>query len=149
METSRCAVFDAATVVGDRWTMLILREALHGKTHFDEFERGLGVATNVLSSRLKLLLGNDLLERRRSAGPGSRLTYHLTEKGRAFFPVYVALKSWADQWWPQSDRAGVRLYDVKTGEEIVAAALARADGSEIRCEDMVCKLCTSRSEALA
>nr|WP_291453389.1 winged helix-turn-helix transcriptional regulator [Cupriavidus sp.] len=71
--------------------MLILREALHGKTHFDEFERGLGVATNVLSSRLKLLLGNDLLERRRSAGPGSRLTYHLTEKGRAFFPVYVAL----------------------------------------------------------
>ncbi|MCA3236319.1 MAG: hypothetical protein INH06_29095, partial [Cupriavidus sp.] len=75
----------------------------------------------------------------------------LAEGSFAFMRLVLQqpVKSWADQWWPQSDRAGVRLYDVKTGEEIVAAALARADGSEIRCEDMVCKLCTSRSEALA
>lgn len=138
MEESRCAVFDAVGIVGDRWTLLILREAFCGRTHFDEFEKRLGVASNILSSRLKVLMKHELLERRCSSGSGRRSTYHLTEKGGAFFPVYVALKTWADQCWPQDDGTRTRLYDVRTNKEIVAAALVRADGTEIVWKDMAC-----------
>lgn len=136
MVERRCAVADVTRVVGDRWALLIMREALYGRTRFDEFEKGLGVASNVLSARLRSLVEYGLLERRTNTA-GRRHTYHLSEKGKAFFPVYVALKSWADQWSPEVEGAVTRLCDAKTGKEIRAAPLVRADGSEIVCEDMV------------
>ena len=113
-----------------------MREAFYGHTRFDAFERVLGVASNVLSARLKSLVGDGLLERR-SGAVARRPTYHLTEKGRAFFPVYVALKCWADEW--SSNREGVvtQLFDTRTGQQIRGAPLVRHDGSEIACEDVV------------
>jgi len=131
---SRCSVAEATRVLGDRWAILIMREAFYGRTRFDEFEKLTGMAPNILSSRLKSLVGYDVLERK-PCSTGKRKIYQLTAKGRAFFPVYVALKSWSDEWSGSDD--STRLCDVKTGRPIRSAPLLRADGSEICCEDVV------------
>jgi DNA-binding HxlR family transcriptional regulator len=130
----QCSVAEVTRVLGDRWAILIMREAFYGRTRFDEFEKLLGMAPNILSSRLKALLGCGVLERRPCAS-GKRQSYLLTEKGRAFFPVYIALKSWADEW--SGGGESTRLYDAKTGQAIQSAPLVRADGSEISCEDLI------------
>ncbi|ODV43915.1 hypothetical protein AWV79_13790 [Cupriavidus sp. UYMMa02A] len=131
-----CSVARAMRALGERWSILIIREAFYGITHFDDFERKLGVATNVLSARLKTLVEFGLMERKVGLA-GKRRTYHLTEKGKAFFPVYVALKSWADAWQPGGGDPAMRLCDAKTGEEIQVAPLVRSDGSKIVSDDLV------------
>ncbi len=117
-------------VLGERWSILILREAFYGATRFDEFQKRLGVAPNILSARLKTLAEHGVLEKR-SAAVGKRYTYHLTEKGQAFLPAYVALKGWADAWMLEGALPAARLFDATTGQEIRAAPLLRADGTPI------------------
>ena len=86
----RCPVARAMAVLGERWTILILREAFAGTTRFDEFERNLGIAPNILVARLSGLVEHGLLEK--AAAEGGRHDYRLTEKGRDAFPLYLALK---------------------------------------------------------
>ncbi|WP_371827468.1 winged helix-turn-helix transcriptional regulator [Cupriavidus sp. KK10] len=90
----------------------------------------------VLSGRLKSLVGAGLLERRSSV-EAKRPSYHLTEKGRAFFPVYVALKCWADDWSCSQEGVVTELFDARSGQRVRSAPLLREDGSEITCEDVV------------
>src|SRR5690554_5183193 len=101
----RCPVARSMAVLGERWAILVLREAFYGARRFEEFERHLGIAPNILSARLRSLVEHGLLERvpRRGAGAGAgagkgRHEYRLTEKGRDFFPAYLALKRWGDRW---------------------------------------------------
>ncbi len=130
----RCPVARAMAVLGERWAMLILREAFYGSTRFDEFERHLGIAPNILSARLRGLVAAGLLKR--VAAEGGRHAYRLTEKGRDVLPVYLALKRWGDRW--MGDAAGplIRLEDKVTGAEVSVAAPVRADGTPIRVEDL-------------
>lgn len=79
--------------LGERWTLLIVAEALAGRTHFDEFEKSLGVAPSTLAVRLRLLVEIGLLERR--GDRCNRLTYHLTEAGMALGPCFDLLTQWA------------------------------------------------------
>ncbi|MEE6179225.1 winged helix-turn-helix transcriptional regulator [Mycobacterium sp. 050134] len=90
-----CALARALTILGERWTLLIVRDAFHGLTRYDEFLRSLGLATNVLSARLQKLVEHGVMER-----SGSRGSYHLTEKGRDLFPVVLTLMAWADRHEP-------------------------------------------------
>src|ERR1700747_2054910 len=87
----RCALARALTILGERWTLLIVRDAFHGLTPYDEFLRSLGLATNVLSARLQKLVQHGVLERSTPRG-----SYHLTQKGRDLFPVVLTLMAWAD-----------------------------------------------------
>lgn len=80
-------------LLGERWTLLIVAEALSGHTHFDEFEKSLGVAPSTLAVRLRLLVEIGLLERRGERC--NRLTYHLTEAGLALGPCFDLLTQWA------------------------------------------------------
>ncbi|QUN32476.1 hypothetical protein KB879_33030 (plasmid) [Cupriavidus sp. KK10] len=82
------------------------------------------------------LVGGGLLERR-SGAPAKRHTYPLTEKGRAFFPVYVALKSWAYDWSGSTEGVVMQLFDARSGPQIRSAPLVREDGSEIVCDAVV------------
>src|SRR5579863_6158808 len=94
-----CSVARALAVVGERWTMLILREAFLGRRHFDEFQRGTGIARNILSSRLRDLVENGILERSTgSESEAGRIEYRLTRKGLELYPVVVALMRWGDTW---------------------------------------------------
>src|SRR6266849_7060607 len=82
-----CSIAKTLDVVGEWWTLLILRDAFGGTRRFDDFQASLGLARSVLTARLQKLTDHGLLERRASTQHPPRYEYHLTEKGRALYPV--------------------------------------------------------------
>ncbi|MEA2428710.1 MAG: hypothetical protein QOF37_2338 [Thermoleophilaceae bacterium] len=92
-----CSAARALEVVGERWTILIVRDAFLGVRRFDEFQRSLGIARNVLQGRLESLVENGILERVRYQKRPERFEYRLTEKGLDLWPVVVSLLAWGDR----------------------------------------------------
>lgn len=130
----RCPVARSMAVLGERWAMLVLREAFYGTTRFDAFEAHLGIAPNILSARLRDLIAHGLLEK--TPGPGARHEYRLTEKGRDFFPAYLALKTWADRWMTGPEGPLVVLEEAATGQPVVSPPVLNAEGSPLRPEEV-------------
>jgi len=98
-DTQVCSIARALELVGERWTLLILRNALFaGSTRYGEFQRSLGIATNILQNRLDGLVAAGIMERRPSAQQPDVSEYVLTAKGRDFAPALVALTEWGDRW---------------------------------------------------
>ena len=94
-----CSAARALEWVGERWTLLIVRDALFaGATRFSDFHKGLGIATNILTSRLDGLVEAGIMERRGYAQNPELHEYLLTDKGRELAPVIVALSEWGDRW---------------------------------------------------
>src|SRR5215469_4801763 len=93
----RCPVAATLQVVGDPWTLLILRDAFFGVRRFDDWQARLGVARNVLASRLKSLVEQGVLETRLYSEHPPRKDYVLTRKGRDLLPVIRSLKAWGDR----------------------------------------------------
>lgn len=94
-----CSMARAAGIIGDRWTLLIMRNALLGKTRFEQFRSGLGVADNILASRLTRLVQSGLLIKQPyQDGNRTRQHYRLTEAGAALRPVLEALAAWGHQY---------------------------------------------------
>lgn len=95
-----CSIKSTLAIVGDKWSLLLLREAFFGIRRFEDFHRILGCARNLLSERLTKLTANGLLERIAYQEPGQRRRdeYHLTEKGHDLQPVLIALMQWGDRW---------------------------------------------------
>jgi DNA-binding HxlR family transcriptional regulator len=115
---TECPAACALETVGEWWSILILRDAFQGMTRFDEFQKSLGIAPNILSRRLAHLVATGMLERRRYIERPPRYEYLLTPKGRDFFPVVVALFTWGNKHLaPQgealtlADRQDVRRLD--------------------------------------
>lgn len=92
-----CSVARTLELVGERWTILIVRDAFRGIRRFDDFQRSLGVARNVLQGRLERLVEHGILKRVRYQERPERFEYRLTEKGIDLWPVVVALLSWGDR----------------------------------------------------
>jgi DNA-binding HxlR family transcriptional regulator len=91
-------------LLGDWWTPLVLRELFYGIRRFDEIQKGLGIARNTLSDRLRRLVEEGLLEKQAYQSDPVRYDYVLTAKGRDFFPVLAAMSRWGDRWL--ADEAG-------------------------------------------
>ena len=89
-----CSLAKAVAITGEGWSMLILRDAVLGARTFGDFQKGLGIATNILSDRLKHLVENGVLERSGTKRPN----YRLTTMGWDLMPVLVALMQWGDRW---------------------------------------------------
>lgn len=98
LEDATCAIAQALDVVGDWWTLLIVRDAARGVRRFDELQRELGLSRKVLTERLRLLVEADVLTRVPYQERPVRHEYHLTARGRALLPVLVALQDWGDAW---------------------------------------------------
>lgn len=92
-----CSIARTLEIVGERWTLLILREAFVGTTRFDGFRERLGIARNILQSRLTLLVGEGLFERRLYQDRPPRFEYVLTPAGADLLPVMLALQAWGDR----------------------------------------------------
>ena len=92
-----CSVARALEVLGERWTLLIVRDALLGMRRFEDFQSDLGVSRGVLKTRLQLLSDEGILERRRYQERPERFEYRLTDKGRDLWPVLMALVKWGDR----------------------------------------------------
>jgi DNA-binding HxlR family transcriptional regulator len=85
-------------LLGDQWTLLVMREAFNGVRRFDRFQAELGIARNTLTERLDRLTGAGLLDRVRYQDRPARYEYPLTEMGRDLFPVLAAIIRWGDEW---------------------------------------------------
>jgi DNA-binding HxlR family transcriptional regulator len=96
--SQNCSVARTLELVGERWTILILRDAFLGVRRFDDFQRSLGVARNVLQARLARLVDNGLLERVRYQERPERFEYRLTDKGLDLWPIVVSLLAWGDRY---------------------------------------------------
>lgn len=105
-----CSVARAADVFGDAWTILILRDCIHGVTRFDEFQKSLQIARNTLSDRLTALVGAGVLTKRFYQDNPPRYEYLLTEMGHDLFPVISAMLAWGDKWLDGGNGPPVLLY---------------------------------------
>ena len=95
-----CSIARSLEIVGERWTLLILRDAVLGMTRFEEFQEDLGIATNTLTNRLKLLCDEQVLERVSDPDRPGRPKYVLTDKGRELAPALILLMKWGDRHYP-------------------------------------------------
>src|ERR1700681_5093019 len=131
-----CSMARAMEVVGYRWSILILREAYYGVRRFDEFEYYVGVAPNILSSRLKKFVDAGVMTRIPLPEHAGRYEYVLTEKGRDFFPAYLALKKWGDDWLAEPEGAQVVFRERAAGRPIEYPPLLSARGKPLQLEDI-------------
>ncbi len=113
-----CSVARALDILGDRWTFLILREAFFGIQFYDRFQANLGIATNILSHRLKRLVENGIMDRRRDPVDSRRIKYKLTEKGRDLYDVTLAFMKWGDKWLSDENGPPLTLYHKKCGQRL-------------------------------
>jgi len=93
-----CSIAQSLEIIGEWWTLLILRDAFLGIRRFDDFVERLGISRNVLTNRLDTLVDAGVLERRPYDEARGRFDYLLTDKGRALWPVMIALRQWGDEW---------------------------------------------------
>jgi DNA-binding HxlR family transcriptional regulator len=116
-EAAFCSIERTVGIVGERWTFLILREALiNGVTKFADFEDALGIAPNILTARLATLVSSGVLEKQeyREAGARPRMNYHPTEAGRQLRVVLAALQQWGDDFVPPACGATMVRESTKT-----------------------------------
>jgi DNA-binding HxlR family transcriptional regulator len=98
-EREDCSAARALEIAGERWSLLILRDAFfRGTTRFSDFQRSLGVAPNILAKRLEDFVDAGIMEMHAPGSAGEHGEYHLTEKGLDFKPVVLALSAWGDRW---------------------------------------------------
>ncbi|OTG82187.1 winged helix-turn-helix transcriptional regulator [Acinetobacter sp. ANC 4648] len=93
-----CSIARTLSVMGDRWTMLILRNAFMGMRRFDDFQHNLGVTRHVLSERLKRLVEHEILVKIPYTDRQERFEYKLTDKGLELYPILLSMGTWADKW---------------------------------------------------
>ena len=93
-----CSVAQALNVIGDWWTLLVVREAFLGVRRFADFRDHLGIARNILADRLRRLVANGILTKQPKGGAERGFEYRLTDKGRDLWPVLTALRLWGDKW---------------------------------------------------
>jgi DNA-binding HxlR family transcriptional regulator len=117
-----CTIKGALEIVGEKWSLLVLREAFFGIRRFDDFHRVLGCARNLLSDRLAKLTEHGVLERVAYREPGQRTRheYHLTEKGLDLQPALVALMQWGDRWTADADGPPVEIRHRGCGAQVDA-----------------------------
>jgi DNA-binding HxlR family transcriptional regulator len=98
-QASNCSIARTLQVLGEKWTLLILRESFYGSTRFEQFHGVLSCPRNLLSERLTKLVGEGILERSEYREPGSRARheYRMTDKGRELTPILLALREWGDR----------------------------------------------------
>ena len=125
-----CPIARSLERVGEWWSILILRDAFYGLTRFDDFQKNLGVAPNMLTRRLNALVEAGLLERRRYSEHPPRDDYVLTDRGRDFQPVLLALLAWGNRHFAP-EGASVQLANTRTGAVVEPALVDGATGEEI------------------
>lgn len=113
IQDSSCSIARSLGVLGERWTILILRDAFDGLTRFQDFRQSLGIASDILTSRLAALVEYGVMERVDYQEPGSRRRheYRLTDAGRELLPLLAALQEWGDRHLPRAEGPSVMRYE--------------------------------------
>jgi DNA-binding HxlR family transcriptional regulator len=127
-----CPIARALDVIGDWWSMLIIRDALLGRRRFGEFQKSLGLAKNILSTRLRMLVDEGILSTIPAADGSAYQDYVLTDKGRGVFPILVALRQWSEAFDAHPEEIATILVDREKGEPVSLLELRARDGRLLR-----------------
>lgn len=131
-----CSIARALEVVGERWSLLIVRDALQGVRRFEDFQRSLDIARNVLTARLDHLVSQGVLMRRPYGPTGRRHGYELTEKGRQLAVAVTALMNWGDRYYPAPGGPPRRVEHIDCGSPVVVAMICSKDGQRLTGPDL-------------
>ena len=129
-----CPIPAAVELIGEKWAFLILRGALNGLQHFEEFQGGLGIARNILSDRLGKLVAGEILERRADPIDRRRVIYSLTPKGEGLLPVVLAMRQWGDEWG--YGKMKVVLADKRDRRPVKKICVQAHDGRELKLDEL-------------
>jgi DNA-binding HxlR family transcriptional regulator len=127
-DTSNCPVARTLDVIGDWWSLLIVRDAFLGKRRFCEFQKSLGLAKNILCTRLQKLVSRGVLTTGPASDGSAYQEYRLTEKGRSLYVVLVALRQWGERNLFSEGELGLSLVDRETGQPVRPLELRSQDG---------------------
>jgi DNA-binding HxlR family transcriptional regulator len=129
-----CPIPAAVELIGEKWAFLILRGALNGLQHFEEFQAGLGIARNILSDRLSKMVAGGILERSTDLADRRRVIYSLTPKGEGLLPVVLALRQWGEEWGYGKMR--IALADKRDGRPVRKICVQAHDGRELTLNEL-------------
>ena len=129
-----CPLPAAVEIIGEKWAFLLLRGALNGLRHFEEFQAGLGIARNILSDRLAKLVASGILARTPDPNDRRKVVYALTAKGEALLPVVLALRQWGEDWG--HGRQELILVDRRNGRPIQPISVTADDGRALALHDL-------------
>jgi DNA-binding HxlR family transcriptional regulator len=132
MNSEPCPVARSVDIVGDRWALLIVRDAFDGTRRFGDFQRSLGVARNILSDRLHRLVDAGILETRAASDGSAYQEYVLTAKGESLFTVVLALRQWGEAHLFARGERHSELIDKRTGKPIPLMAPKASDGRALQ-----------------
>lgn len=130
-----CSVARSLELLGERWTMLVIRDIFTGLRRFDEIQASLGVARNVLAKRLERLVDEGILERRPYSENPVRHEYFLTEKGLDLWPTLVALEAWGDRWEAGPEGPPLELHHKECGGVIDDRRICQRCGEHLGVRD--------------
>lgn len=127
-QNSECPVARTLDVIGDRWSLMIIRDAFDDIRRFSEFQKSLGVAKNILASRLKALVEVGVFDVRPASDGSAYKEYVLTEKGREIFPVVVSLRQWGERFLFEPGETRSVLLDNTSGQALMPMEVRSASG---------------------
>jgi DNA-binding HxlR family transcriptional regulator len=130
-----CSIARSLEVVGERWSLLIVRDVMNGNRRFDELQKGLGIARNVLSARLQRLIEEDILERRAYQESPARYEYFLTEKGLDLWPALIALLNWGDRYSPDPKGPPMLIVHKECGGAVSDRGICESCGEVLHARD--------------
>ena len=131
-----CSVARTLSVVGDRWTLLVLRDAFLRTRRFEDFQSSLGITRHRLADRLRKLVDNGILVRVPYQQRPARYEYRLTDKGRDLYPVIVSLVSWGDRWMAGKTGPPIELIHRGCGHHVTPVLSCPDCGTPVSARDM-------------
>lgn len=131
-----CSVARALDQVGEWWSLLIVRECFQGSKRFDEFQTNLGIARNILATRLERLVETGVMERFPLDDRANTDGYRLTKKGEDLYPVVVALLQWGDRWLAVDGKPPMMLTEDETGDPIETITVHGKSGKPLSYRDI-------------
>jgi len=139
LDKLNCSVASALGIIGEGWTILILREAFFGSRRFEDFQKHLGIARNILTVRLNKLCDHGVLERVPIKEGARRNEYKLTPMGRDLYAVLIGLTQWGDRWLLKSKGAPVLFVERATGEEVADLEIFSKQGKKLKPRELAMK----------
>ena len=139
LEHADCPVARSLDVIGDWWSLLIIRDALLGRRRFGEFQKSLGLARNILTMRLRALVERGILKMAPASDGSAYQEYVPTRKGRGIFPILVALRQWSEEFDEAPEEISTILVDRESGRPVKKLELHARDGRLLAFGDTVLK----------
>ncbi len=136
IDSLNCSLAETLNLIGEWWTILVLREAFFGTRRFEDFQQHLGIARNILTARLNSLCDSGILQRVPVKQGAKRHEYRLTTMGRDLLTVIIVLTQWGDRWLDQEQGPPVKFVELNSGEEIQEVCVLSKQGRKLKTRDL-------------